>query len=336
MILVTTWKDQDESSFGQIYNYLGNLIYEGEMVNGIANGKGTFFFPGGEKYYGNFENGIMEVNGIFYWDDGSRWEGTFSNNKLHGEGMFYNPRTKASFKAIYRNNRLIDENSNIGGGAFGSLRKKGSRERERERENVRENIRENVRENVFKKEKEFDRDREIEREVYRDRKTEIIKEPEIYRKEPERESGRKMLIRGRGKIGGNRGRGDRGDRYMNVNSLNVERKVEFDTNSDKDNKEIERQVVVEKEVREFENPRPKGLGNGIIRFKRKEIIRDKPHKSDSEDDNNEEEEGVSNKDEEDIQNENNREPGNYRMYQRNKNRFNRGRREGSDEEDSYE
>ena len=56
MILVTTWKDQDESSFGQIYNYLGNLIYEGEMVNGIANGKGTFFFPGGEKYYGNFEN----------------------------------------------------------------------------------------------------------------------------------------------------------------------------------------------------------------------------------------------------------------------------------------
>ena len=341
MILVTTWKDQDESSFGQIYNYLGNLVYEGEMVNGIANGKGTFFFPGGEKYYGNFENGIMEGNGIFYWDDGSRWEGTFSNNKLHGEGMFYNPRTKASFKATYRNNKLLDENSsNIGGGGFSSLRKKGSRERDRERERERDRERDRERENVFKKEKEIDGGREIEREVYRDGKTEIIKETEIYRNEPEREPRRKMLFRGRGKIGGNRGRGEMGGRYMNINSLNmdrdIERKVEFDKHSDRDNNEVEKQVVIEKEVKEFENPGPKGLGNRILRFKRKEIIRDKPHKSDSEDDNNEEEEGVSDKDEEDSQNENNREPGNYRMYQRNKNRFIRGRRDGSDGEDSYE
>ena len=49
-ILITTWRDQDESTFGQIYNEVGHLKYEGEMVNGVAHGKGTFFFPGGEKY----------------------------------------------------------------------------------------------------------------------------------------------------------------------------------------------------------------------------------------------------------------------------------------------
>ena len=53
------------------------------MVNGVAHGKGTFFFPGGEKYYGNFENGIMEGNGIFYWEDGSRWEGTQALRPCH-------------------------------------------------------------------------------------------------------------------------------------------------------------------------------------------------------------------------------------------------------------
>jgi hypothetical protein len=178
-ILVTTWRDQDESSFGQIYNGVGNLIYEGEMVNGVAHGKGTFFFPGGEKYFGNFDNGVIEGNGIFFWDDGCRWEGTFSNNKLHGDGVFYNPRTKTSFNTSYRNNRIVEDSVGGGGGLYGSMRKKergerenffrgrdkGDREKEggerelgrrmlfrggrdRDKENMRENVRENIRENI--------------------------------------------------------------------------------------------------------------------------------------------------------------------------------------------
>lgn len=123
-ILVTTWRDQDESSFGQIYNGVGNLIYEGEMVNGVAHGKGTFFFPGGEKYFGNFNNGVIEGNGIFFWDDGCRWEGTFSDNKLNGDGVFYNPRTKTSFNTSYRNNRIVEEGMGGGSGLYGSMRKK--------------------------------------------------------------------------------------------------------------------------------------------------------------------------------------------------------------------
>ena len=111
MTLVTTWRDQDETSFGQIYNGDGQLIYEGEIMNGICHGKGNYFFPGGEKYVGNFVNGNMEGNGIFYWDDGCRWEGTFSNNKLNGSGTFYNPKTKSSFNATYKNNRLVQERS---------------------------------------------------------------------------------------------------------------------------------------------------------------------------------------------------------------------------------
>ena len=111
MTLVTTWRDQDETSFGQIYNGDGQLMYEGEIMNGICHGKGNYFFPGGEKYVGNFVNGKMEGNGTFYWDDGCRWEGTFSNNKLNGSGTFFNPKTKSSFNATYKNNRLVQERS---------------------------------------------------------------------------------------------------------------------------------------------------------------------------------------------------------------------------------
>lgn len=101
--------------------------------------------------------------------------------------------------------------------------------------------------------------------------------------------------------------------------------------------------MIENDEKEFERPGNKRLGGGILRFKRREIYRDKPkferEKPDSEENNDnieEEDEKGSDKDEEDSQNENNREPGNYRMYERPKNRFNRGRREASDGEDSYE
>ena len=81
------------------------------MVNGIFHGKGTLYLPSGEKYVGKFVHGVMEGNGVFYWNDGSRWEGTFSNNKLNGSGTFFNPKTKSSFNATYKNNRLVQERS---------------------------------------------------------------------------------------------------------------------------------------------------------------------------------------------------------------------------------
>ena len=111
MTLVASWTDPDQNIFGRLYDSSNTLIYDGEMVDGIFHGKGTLYLPSGEKYVGNFVHGVMEGNGVFYWNDGSRWEGTFSNNKLDGDGVFYNPKSKTSFNANYRNNRLVQEHS---------------------------------------------------------------------------------------------------------------------------------------------------------------------------------------------------------------------------------
>ena len=362
MILVTTWKDQDESAFGQIYNSSGSLIYEGEMVNGVSHGKGTFFFPGGEKYYGTFENGVIEGNGIFYWEDGSRWEGTFTNNRLHGEGVFYNPKTKTSFNATYKNNKLVEESNS----QFGTMRK-------------------NRGENLYRR----DKDRDSDKESYKEKdSSDVYKEKKSFRKEGG-ENGRRILFRGRGmgrslrgkvERGGDRGqrierveRFERGNREMNINNINtnidverdIDREIEVEKDMDKDFVERE-EILVDNEDKIIEKERNnKRIGGGILRFKKKEIFREKNQREyvrekpkeierDSyENENNEDEdEKVSDKEEEEDENENenNRELGSkYRTFERgNNNRFNRfnnrsnNKREKfrnkkeSDEEESYE
>ena len=388
LILVTTWKDQDESSFGQIYNKLGNLIYEGEMVNGVSHGKGTFFFPGGEKYSGNFENGVIEGNGIFFWEDGSRWEGTFSNNKLHGDGVFYNPKTKSTFNASYKNNKLIEESNS----QYGSMRKnRGERE------------------NIYRREK--DRDSYAEKDSYRD----SYKEKDNFRKEGgEREYNRRVLIRGRGIARSLRGKGEKGgerggergqriqrverfergnrNRHININNINMNTDMDIDMDreidreieeKDIDKDEIDKdeidkdyidrdEILFDNEEKSFEKGRNnKKIGGRILRFKKKEIfreknqreyIREKPKEFERDsygnENNEDEDEKVSDKEEEeDSQNENdienNREIGkkfttfereNNSRYNRFNNRSNIKRekyqkyqnKKESDEEESYE
>ena len=294
MILVTTWRDQDESTFGQIYNNLGNLLYEGEMINGVAHGKGTFFFPGGEKYYGNFENGVIEGNGIFYWDDGCRWEGTFSNNKLHGDGVFFNPKSKTSFNATYKHNRLIEEGTSSS--VFNSLRKKDRRERG----------------SYGEKDRDGDRD--------------------SYKEKEERETtggmgSRRMLFRGRGKGREKRERGigrgaDRVAERLAERDADLEREIEkeMDIEKDMDNNPdrelVEREIEIETDDKNF-NINSNKLGNAllrsgeagkVVRYKKKEVYREKNQREferekpkderESEEENNEEEsERESEKDE---------------------------------------
>ena len=312
-ILVTTWRDQDESSFGQIYNGVGNLIYEGEMVNGVAHGKGTFFFPGGEKYFGNFDNGVIEGNGIFFWDDGCRWEGTFSNNKLHGDGVFYNPRTKTSFNTSYRNNRIVEDSVGGGGGLYGSMRKKergerenffrgrdkGDREKEggerelgrrmlfrggrdRDKENMRENVRENIRENI----------REI-KENIREKKD----------------------LSNLGNV-----------------PIGIEREINREVDIDKDgNIEREKEEIIDREIPIDDGEREeRRIGGGMMRFKNREMFREKnqrefererPPRDESDDNNDDEDERESYKEE--YRNE---------RFRRNNGRERYKKRESDDEE----
>ena len=85
-------KKFDELKFNQInkqeIKYV-NGKYIGQVVNGLAEGKGIFYFNSGNRYEGDWRYGKQEGKGIFYWNDGNRYEGDFRNDKMEGKGIHY-------------------------------------------------------------------------------------------------------------------------------------------------------------------------------------------------------------------------------------------------------
>lgn len=60
--------------------------YEGYMINGIANGQGTYKWNDGGSYTGQWDNGAITGYGTFCWTDGTVYEGEFLNGNMHGYG----------------------------------------------------------------------------------------------------------------------------------------------------------------------------------------------------------------------------------------------------------
>lgn len=64
----------------------GKPQYEGELVNGIYNGKGTYYWENGDKYTGDFLNGQFHGYGTIVWADGTRYEGQWKYDDRTGQG----------------------------------------------------------------------------------------------------------------------------------------------------------------------------------------------------------------------------------------------------------
>ena len=65
--------------------------YIGQILNGLPEGRGTWYVNNGDRYEGEFKKGIYDGKGIWYSHDGRRYEGDFKNDKQEGKGiMFYN------------------------------------------------------------------------------------------------------------------------------------------------------------------------------------------------------------------------------------------------------
>ena len=72
----------------EIKQYNGR--YVGQVVNGLKEGKGIFYFNDGDICEGDWRNGKMEGKGIYYYNkSGNRYESDFRNNKKEGKGIFY-------------------------------------------------------------------------------------------------------------------------------------------------------------------------------------------------------------------------------------------------------
>ena len=59
--------------------------YIGQVVNGLAEGKGIFYGFNGDRYEGEWKNDKKEGKGIYYFNDGDRTIGDYSNGAPIGK-----------------------------------------------------------------------------------------------------------------------------------------------------------------------------------------------------------------------------------------------------------
>jgi hypothetical protein len=68
------------------YNWADKQTYTGDWVMGKMHGTGTYKWPNGGEYSGSYENNIKHGNGVWKFTDGKIFEGPISNGVPHGIG----------------------------------------------------------------------------------------------------------------------------------------------------------------------------------------------------------------------------------------------------------
>ncbi len=85
----------DNTCCGQgTYTYVSGETWTGEWKdNKRVNGSGTVLYfqngkPTGKRYDGEIANGVYQGKGVLIGDDGDRYEGEFANDKFNGQGTY--------------------------------------------------------------------------------------------------------------------------------------------------------------------------------------------------------------------------------------------------------
>ena len=80
------------------------IIYEGDFINGLKEGKGIIIFGNNAKYEGDFKNDCFWGEGIFDWGDGRKYSGGWKKNLMDGTGEFIYD-SKNRYKGEYKENK---------------------------------------------------------------------------------------------------------------------------------------------------------------------------------------------------------------------------------------
>ncbi len=70
-----------------IINYSNGDKYTGNIIDGMANGKGYMIYSNGGKYFGNFLQGKKNGYGTYYLNNGNIYSGNFISGKPSGIGL---------------------------------------------------------------------------------------------------------------------------------------------------------------------------------------------------------------------------------------------------------
>ena len=88
------------------YIWVDNKYYVGEFSNNIPNGKGIKYYPNGNLLYeGNFVNGKFDGIGKYYYDDGDTFLGEYKQGLRDGKGTLYYKNGKIRYEGDYINDK---------------------------------------------------------------------------------------------------------------------------------------------------------------------------------------------------------------------------------------
>lgn len=73
------------SLYAEVIRYNGGM-YEGEIVDNLPHGQGTYTRTDGFKYIGEWKHGEMHGSGVLTFSDGAEYVGELKNDALHGTG----------------------------------------------------------------------------------------------------------------------------------------------------------------------------------------------------------------------------------------------------------
>lgn len=60
---------------------VGKDMYDGEFVNGVAHGYGTYVWQDGDRFVGQFQSGQVHGNGVMVYNDGRRLAGVWERGR---------------------------------------------------------------------------------------------------------------------------------------------------------------------------------------------------------------------------------------------------------------
>ena len=84
------------------YIWEDGKYYKGKFKNNLPNGKGIKYYSNGNiMYEGDFINGKFEGNGKFYYDDGDYFIGKYKNDLRNGKGILYYKNGNIMFEGEY-------------------------------------------------------------------------------------------------------------------------------------------------------------------------------------------------------------------------------------------
>ena len=105
-------REEEDNNDDKMKDLQNGEQYQGDMINGLKEGKGVCFYPDGDKYEGYFVKDKKEGKGVMNYADGTKYEGDFKNDIKEGKGkIFYN--NGETYEGDFKNFLLLQMEINI-------------------------------------------------------------------------------------------------------------------------------------------------------------------------------------------------------------------------------